>query len=304
MTNLKLWKTVLGLDLDDSFVDLPVSPHYWKPTTLSVSLLEGVKIVGGVVEIDMSSLTQNKTYTLALEWYQKDAWLFNRSNFSAEGTGLEVNYLTIQKHTHEQNKTHLIYHHTLTIQFTKSGSGDATLNIKFEIGFPLLAKYPDELKDNTFLVLYGVEGHVEQVPDVHDDHPIIRSSHTTTETITTSTGNKKASTLPKNHGQVNIRPLFLSCNLTKSVYGNNTIMKTVAYNNEKTLIECNPLQFYSLRSHLVDILEVTLTEWNKSIPDFNQDSPVIVTLFFKRKLEESQRKYIRLEEPVDHDLSI
>ena len=156
---------------------------------------------------------------------------------------MEVNYLTIQKHTHEQNKTHLIYYHTLTIQFTKSGSGDATMNIKFEIGFPLLAKYPDKLKDNTFLVLYGVEGHVEQVPDVYDDHPIIHSSHTTTETITTSTGNKKASTLLKNHGQVNIRPLFLSCNLTKSVYGNNTIFKTVAYNDEKTLIECNHSNF-------------------------------------------------------------
>ena len=81
-------------------------------------------------------------------------------------------------------------------------------------------------------------------------------------------------------------------------------MKADAYNNEKTLIECNPLQFYSLRSHLVVILEVTLTEWNKSIPDFNQDSPVIVTLFFKKKLEEPQRKYIRIEESVDHDLSI
>ena len=56
-------------------------------------------------------------------------------------------------------------------------------------------------------------------------------------------------------------------------------MKAVAYNNEKTLSECNPLQFYSLRNHLVDILEVTLTEWNKSTPDFNQDSSVIVTVF-------------------------
>ena len=69
MTNLKLWKTVSGLDFEDSFMDLPVSPHYWKPTTLSVSLLEGVKIVGGVskveyngeLEIVMNSLTQNKT---------------------------------------------------------------------------------------------------------------------------------------------------------------------------------------------------------------------------------------------------
>lgn len=139
MTNLKLWKIASGLDLDDSFVDLPLSPRYWKPTTLSVSLLEGVKIVGGVskgeyngeLEIDMSSLTQNKTYTVALEWYQKDAWLFNRSNFSAEGTGLEVNYLTFQKHTHEQNKTHLIYYHTLTVlQFCKQTA--ARLNKQLE----------------------------------------------------------------------------------------------------------------------------------------------------------------------------
>ena len=152
--------------------------------------------------------------------------------------------------------------------------------------------------------MYGVEGHVEHVPDVYDDHPVIHTTHTTTETVTTSTGDKKASTTPKNHGQVNTRPLFLSFNLTKSVYGNNTIIKTVAYNNEKALIECNPLQFYSRRSHLVDISEVTLTEWNKSIPDFNQDGPVIVTLFFKKKHEKSQRKYIRIEESVDHDLPI
>ena len=66
-------------------------------------------------------------------------------------------------------------------------------------------------------------------------------------------------------------------------------MKSVAYNNEKTLIECNPLQFYSLRSYLVDILEVSVTEWNKNIRHFNQDSPVIVTLFFKKKLTVSKK---------------
>ena len=242
MTNLKLWKTVLGLDLDDLFVDLPVSPHHWKPTTLSISLLKGVKIVNGVshgeyngeMEIDMTSLTQNKTYTVALKWYQKDAWLFNHSNFSAEGTGLDVHHLQVQKHTHEQNKTHLTYYLTLTIQFTKSGSGDASLNIKFEMEYPLPASYPDPLKDNTFLVLYGVEGQVEHVRDVYDDHPVIHSSHTTTETITSSTEDKKASTLPKSHGTEKLCPLLFSCNLTKSVYVNNTIMKTLPYENKET----------------------------------------------------------------------
>ena len=81
-------------------------------------------------------------------------------------------------------------------------------------------------------------------------------------------------------------------------------MNSFAYNNEKTLIECNPLQFYSLRSHLIDILDVTLTEWNNTQPELNQDSPVLITLYFKKKLEESQRKYIRLDESVDRDLPI
>ena len=81
-------------------------------------------------------------------------------------------------------------------------------------------------------------------------------------------------------------------------------MKSVAYNNEKTLIECNPIQFYSLRSHLIDILDVTLTEWNNTQPELNQDSPVLITPYFKKKLEESQRKYIRLDESVDRDLPI
>ena len=312
MSNLSLLRMATGLNLDDSFIELPVSPHYCKPTTLSVSLLEGVKIVDGVskgeynghLEIDMSSLTQNNTYTVALEWYQKDQWLFNHSQFSADGTGLEIHNVTITKHTHEQNKTHLIYYHTLTILFTKSVSGNTTLNVKFEIGYPLPSTYPGELKGNTYLVIYGVHGAVTQVPDVYDDHPVIQSSHTTTGTTTQSTGLKTATTTPKEHGSVTTRPLFLYCNLTKSVYNNNTIIKAVAYNNEKTLIECNQLQFYSLRSHLVDILEVTLTEWNKGIPECNQDSLVIVTLFLKKKLEEPQRRYIRIEEPVDHDLTI
>ena len=64
---------------------------------------------------------------------------------------------------------------------------------------------------------------------------------------------------------------------------------------KKTLIECNPLQFYSLRSHLLDIMDVRLTERNRSLVQFNQDSPVVVTLFFKKKLDEPDRKFIKLD---------
>jgi len=83
------------------------------------------------------------------------------------------------------------------------------------------------LKGNTFLEIYGVNGAVNQVPDVYDDHPVIHSIHTTTGTTTQKTGLKTATTTLKEHGPVTTRPLFLHCNLTKSVYGKNTIMKAV-----------------------------------------------------------------------------
>jgi len=44
MTNLSLWRMASGLDVCDSFIDLPVSPHYWKPKTLSVIPLEGLRL--------------------------------------------------------------------------------------------------------------------------------------------------------------------------------------------------------------------------------------------------------------------
>ena len=81
-------------------------------------------------------------------------------------------------------------------------------------------------------------------------------------------------------------------------------MKAAAYNNAKTLIECNPLQFYSLRGQLLDILEVTLTEWNRSKVQFNEDSPVVITLFFKKKQDGPARKYIKMDVSVERDTQI
>ena len=74
-----------------------------------------------------------------MEWYRKDEWLFNHSQFSTVGTGLEIGNLTVSKHTHEYSKTHLIYYHTRTVQFTKSVTGKAYLNVQstLDLHFPL-----------------------------------------------------------------------------------------------------------------------------------------------------------------------
>ena len=223
MTDIALWRMSSGLELNDSFVDLPVSPHYWNAKPLHVTLLEGVKIVDGVskgvyngeLELNMAGLTKSNTYTIALEWCQKDEWLFNHSQFSTDGTGLEIRNLIVSKHTHEYSDTHFTYYHTLTIQFTKTVTGNAYLNVHLDIGYPPPSTYPDELKDNTFFVLYGVNGYVNHVPHVYDEHPIIHSSHPTTGTKTESTGIKTASKTLRDHCRDKTRPLFVYCKINK-----------------------------------------------------------------------------------------
>ena len=104
--------------------------------------------------------------------------------------------------------------------------------------------------------------------------------------------------LPKHPGiMFKIRFDLLYCNLTKSQHGNNALMKAVAYNNAITLIQCNPLQFYSLRGQLLDIVEVTLTEWNRSKVQFNEDR-------MNQKQDGPARKYIEMDESVERDTQI
>ena len=61
--------------------------------------MDGVSrgIYNGEIEKNMSGLTKSNTY---------DEWLFNHSQFSTDGTGLEIRNLTVSKHTHEYGKTH------------------------------------------------------------------------------------------------------------------------------------------------------------------------------------------------------
>lgn len=73
-------------------------------------------------------------------------------------------------------------------------------------------------------------------------------------------------------------------------------MKAVAYNNAKTLIQCNPLQL-PLRGQLLDIVEVTLTEWNRSKVQFNEDR-------MNQKQDGPARKYIEMDESVERDTQI
>ena len=91
------------------------------------------------------------------------------------------------------------------------------------------------------------------------------------------------------------------CNLTKSIFRANEIFKAFNYEHETSMVDFNPIQFHPLRNSFLDVVEFKLKQWNQSPLSLNPHEPTIVTLLFKKKVSESQRKYIRLDESTERD---
>ena len=199
----------------------------------------------------------------------------------------------------------MLYYHKLEGQIKKWISSPPTyvyLNYKVE---HVTNWYAKNLKRFMYAVVYGVKGWVNDVPDVYDGHPILVTPRTTKKAQSITTAAKKESTVqPVHHGDKDSTMVYLYSNLTKSIFGTNHIFKAFDYKHQTGMIDFNPIQFHPLRNSSLDVLDFDLKPWNEGLLSLNKHAPTIVTLLFKKKLTESQRKYIKLDESIDHDQPI
>ena len=291
-----------------TFTELSVSPHYWKRRVVSLDLVKDQTNNAYDSQFSWSiwRKKKNEEYTLCVELYQTDKWLFDHAQVSlTASTGITLNHVKIVKHTHEYEGRHLLYYHKLEIQFKKFASSPPTylfLNYKVEnVG----NWYANTLKDFMYYVVYGVKGWVDSVPDVYDAHPIIVKPSTTQKTQVVKHPTKKESTVhPVQHGEQHPTPVYMYSNLTKNMFGENEIFKAFNYEHETAMMDFNPIQFHPLRNSFLDVMDFEFKQWNGSPLSLNPHEPTIVTLLFKKKVSESQRKYIRLDESTERDLLI
>ena len=287
------------------YQELSVSPHYWKRRVMSLDLIkdETNKAYDSQFSWSVWQKKKNEEYTLCVELYQTDKWLFDHAQVSlTASTGITLNHVKIVKHTHEYEGSHLLYYHKLEIQFKKFASSPPTylfLNYKVE---NVTDWYAETLKNFMYYVVYGVKGWVSDVPDVYDVHPIIVKPTTTQKTQVEKHPTKKESTVhPVQHGEQHPTPVYMYSNLTKNMFGANEIFKAFNYAHETGMMDFNPIQFHPLRNSFLDVVEFKLKQWNQNPLSLNQHEPTIVTLLFKKKVTESQRKYIRLDESIERD---
>ena len=228
-----------------------------------------------------------------MELYQTDKWLFDHAAVNLTASiGVTLNHVKITKHTHEYHGRHMLYYHKLEAQIKKWGSYPPTYVFLNYVVNNVTDWYAKNLKQFMYCVVYGVKGW----------DPVLTTPKTTKKTQSITPAAKKESTEHSVHQGIRQSTMvYLYSNLTKSIFGTNDIFKAFDYKHETSMMEFNPIQFHPLRNSFLDVLEFDLKQWNQGLLSLNTHVPTIVTLFFKKKQTESQRKYIRLDESVDHD---
>lgn len=287
--------------------NLEMSPHYWKKKVTSLALTKSNHQYQPVFSWAMNRMTKGTWYRLVVELYQTDKGLFDHTTVSVTNAHVYATWVAdvaVTKHVHEYNGAHMLYYHRVSINFKNM---DLSYVNRYRVQVTATissvpASYPATLMDHFYVVVYGYSvaeplPPMDLIEDVYDGHPVLSTSRTTTSTSTTtetttapthagsSEKQKKTTVTPAAHGSDVTRPLHVYCNLGQSMIVNNQVidlLRQVEYKNEKVLVEPKYMQLHPLRTEIVDIAELAITEWDGRSVTFNEDTPVIATLFFTK----------------------
>ena len=122
----------------------------------------------------MFRMTKNKEYSLVVELYNRDYKTWQRQQTFVEGTGMWViNHITTKYQYHYGSSGDLYYSKTL-IKFNKTSSSPPIFvyyTVHFDDDGGDMNTYPNEFKNQVYLVAYGIEGLTDHVdPEVYDAH--------------------------------------------------------------------------------------------------------------------------------------
>ena len=249
MNDVAKWSFDQGLT-NGHFTELAISPHFWNRKVLRIDLVKDDSKKAYSVQFSWSiySLPKGNNYTLCVELYQTDQWLFEHAEvtFTNSSYGVTVGNMKITKHTHKCNGQHILYYHKIEAQIQRWATSPPTyVFVNYDVNH-VTDWYSKRLRNFMPFILYG-EDWVEEVEDVYDGHHVMEKPTTTTETKTVPKATKKSTTTAVHHGDTQPSPLNLYSNLTKSIFGTTDILKVSEYQHKTKMLEFNPIQFHPLR---------------------------------------------------------
>ena len=149
-----------------SFSDLAESPHSWDKRVLNITPVKDGKNYRFRLGLQMFPMKTNETYSLIVEFYNRDYKTWERQETYVNGTGLWVKSYNTAKLQYRYGSSGDLYYTKTLIKFKKTSS-TAPIFVYFTVHFDDdggdMDTYPKDFKNQVYIVAYGIVGETDHV---------------------------------------------------------------------------------------------------------------------------------------------
>ena len=173
MQSTNEWSVEYNLIIN-SFSDLKESPHSWNKKVLNITPKKTNFHYRFRFGVQVFPVDINTPYTICIELFNRDYITWSRTQIFIEGLGIWLrNHKSVQYQHHYDSNGDLYYHRTI-INFNKtsiSGPSQILYTIHYNNRGGDLDTYPDQFKDQLYVVAYGCKGYFNNIDSlVYDKH--------------------------------------------------------------------------------------------------------------------------------------
>ena len=173
MDDVNEWSSEYNVKVE-SFSDLSESPHSWDKKVLNISPIKSRNNYRFRLGLQMFRMKTNETYLLIVELYNHDYETWQRQQTFVNGTGMWVRSYNTTKYRYSYGSSGDLYYTKTLIKFKKTSSSPPIFvyfTVHFDDDGGDMNTYPKELKNQVYIVAYGIEGLTDHVDtEVYDAH--------------------------------------------------------------------------------------------------------------------------------------
>ena len=177
MNDVNQWTTEYGVKVGSISV-LDESPHSWDKKVLNITPVKDGNNYRFRLGLQMFRMKTNEQYSLVVELYNRDYNTWERQQIYVNGTGMWVESDNTTKYQYHYGSTNTLYYSKTLIRFKKTSSCPPVFvyfTVHFDDKGGDLNTYPNEFKNQIYILAYGVEGLTDHVDsEVYDDHQLLR----------------------------------------------------------------------------------------------------------------------------------
>ena len=157
-----------------SFSDLAESPHSWDKKVLNITPKKTNFHYRFRFGVQVFPVDINTPYTMCIELFNRDYITWSRTQKFIEGLGIWLRNHDTVKYQHHYDSNNDLYYHRTIINFNRtsiSGPSQILYTIHYDNRGGDLDTYPDQFKDQLYVVAYGCKGYFNNIDSlVYDKH--------------------------------------------------------------------------------------------------------------------------------------